>query len=71
MNNTPQTKIKGKFIAETEKAIRIQFISGQEHWIPKSTIESSISHDQTIIQEFLIDSWVLEKTIFSPLRSPL
>ena len=61
MNNTPQTKIKGKLIAETEKAIRIQFNSGQENWIPKSTIKSVLEHEKNIIQEFLIDTWVLEK----------
>lgn len=61
MNNIPQTKIKGNLIAETEKAIRIQFNSGQEYWIPKSTIKSVFEHEKIIMQEFLIDTWVLEK----------
>ena len=61
MNTTPQTKIKGKLIAETEKAIRIQFTSGQEQWIPKSTIKSVFESEANKLQEFLIDTWVLEK----------
>ena len=65
MNNTPQTKLKGKLIAETEKAVRIQFNSGQEHWIPKSTIKSPFIHELNKEQEFSIDTWVLEKNNIS------
>lgn len=61
MNSTPQTKIKGKIIAETEKAIRIAFKSGHEGWIPKSTIKSDIESNKDSVQEFLVDTWVLEK----------
>ena len=61
MSITSQTKIKGKIIAETEKAVRIKFNSGQENWIPKSTIKSDFESKKDNIQEFLIDTWVLEK----------
>ena len=65
MKQIPQTKIKGKIIAETEKAVRIQFNSGQESWIPKSTIKSPFIHEQNREQEFTIDTWVLEKNNIS------
>jgi hypothetical protein len=65
MNGKPQTKIRGAIIAETEKAVRIQFNSGKENWIPKSTIKSPFIHEQNREQEFSIDTWVLEKNNIS------
>ncbi|MFW9939437.1 MAG: hypothetical protein ACFFFT_00255 [Candidatus Thorarchaeota archaeon] len=61
MNKPVQTKIHGKIIVETEKAVLIRFRSGRENWIPKSTIHSEFSSDKKIIQPFLIDTWLLEK----------
>jgi hypothetical protein len=53
--------IQGKIIAETEKAVRIQFKSGQETWIAKSTITSKFNSQREWFQPFSIQSWVLEK----------
>ena len=54
-------KIQGKIMAETKKALRLQFKSGQEHWIAKSTISSKFNSQQETFQSFSIQLWVLEK----------
>jgi hypothetical protein len=53
--------VQGKIIAETKKAVRIQFNSGQENWIAKSTITSIFTSQRDTFQPFTIQSWVLEK----------
>ncbi|MHA2182885.1 MAG: hypothetical protein ACXAAH_15815, partial [Promethearchaeota archaeon] len=53
--------VQGKIIAETEKAVRIQFKSGKENWIPKSTITSKFNSQRDTFQPFSIKTWVLEK----------
>ena len=59
--NGETINVQGKIIAETKKAVRLQFKSGQEHWIAKSTITSKFSSQQDTFQPFSIQSWVLEK----------
>jgi len=44
----------------TQKAILLQFLNGQEVWIPKSTIHNEIHEQKGVTQSFLIDTWVLE-----------
>ena len=53
--------LQAKIIAETQKAVRLQLKSGQEHWIPKSTITSKFNSQQETFQSFSIQTWVLEK----------
>jgi len=48
-------------IFETSKALRLQFPSGEESWIPKSTIKSHFNSSNKGEQKFFIDSWILEK----------
>jgi len=56
------TKIDGSINGETEKALLIKFISsGQEMWIPKSTIHCQFSPRKNIEQSFLIDNWILKR----------
>jgi hypothetical protein len=54
-------KVQGKIIAETEKAVRIHFLSEQEMWIPKSTVASEFNSQRDTFQPFSIHTWVLEK----------
>lgn len=61
MNESTIRNVQGKIIAETEKAVRIQFKSGQENWIAKSTITSKFNSQRDTFQPFSIQSWVLEK----------
>jgi RNase P/RNase MRP subunit p29 len=55
------TKIEGRLVAETEKAVLINFGSGREVWIPKSTLKAEFKRNKNISQKFSIDTWVLEK----------
>jgi hypothetical protein len=61
MNNKKATKIEGKLVAETEKALLIKFKSGKEEWIPKSTLQSQHKPDMKDFQFFIFETWVLEK----------
>jgi len=54
---TIEATLKGK----TQKAILINFQSGQELWVPKSTIHNQFSLNQNHPQTFLIDKWILQK----------
>lgn len=66
--STPQDKIlkdkkniEGSIKGETQKALLIDFKSGEEIWIPKSTIHSEYTPRKNFSQSFLIDSWILKK----------
>ncbi|MHA1756932.1 MAG: hypothetical protein ACTSVV_09195 [Promethearchaeota archaeon] len=54
-------RVEGLIKGETSKALLINFNSIGEIWIPKSTIRSDYISNKNIIQEFLIDSWILKK----------
>lgn len=59
-NNLKQ--VKGVLKFETKRAILISFPSGDETWIPKSTIKSRYDSTNKIeVQVFFVDAWVLEK----------
>ena len=60
-NNNERFEINGSIKAETEKALFINFKSGQEIWIPKSTIYSKYDHVIGTNQTFLIDKWILDR----------
>jgi len=61
MSDNNIKKVQAKIIAETKKALRLQFKLGQEHWIAKSTISSKFNSQQGTFQSFSIQLWVLEK----------
>ncbi len=54
-------QIEGTIKGETEKALLIKFLKGDESWIPKSTINPDYEPAKEISQTFLIDNWVLKK----------
>ncbi len=59
--NKEITPIEGSVKGETEKALLINFRSGKEKWIPKSTIKCQYSPNRGINQKFLIENWILKK----------
>ncbi|MHA1914542.1 MAG: hypothetical protein ACW97V_09290 [Promethearchaeota archaeon] len=61
MDNEKTSKIEGKLVAETEKALLVKFKSGKETWIPKSTLKSQYLADKAVSQMFIFDTWILEK----------
>ena len=61
MSSENVKNVQGKIIAETKKALCLQFKSGQENWIAKSNISSKFNPKRDTFQSFSIQSWVLEK----------
>jgi len=55
------SKIEGRVINETDKAVLINFRDKTEVWIPKSAIHSPFSTAIASSQLFLIENWVLKK----------
>jgi len=55
------TQVEGAIQGETEKAVLINFPTGQELWFPKSTIHSNYSPNKGVNQPFQIDNWILKK----------
>ena len=53
--------ITGSIKGETEKALLIVFTTGQEVWIPKSTIHNQYVSEKLMIQNFTVDKWILER----------
>ena len=56
-----KVNIDGSIQGETKKALLIQFTSGDEIWIPKSTIHGKYIPKKNKDQKFLIDDWILKK----------
>lgn len=55
-------KIKAKLKVESPKALLITLESGEEFWIPKSTIHSSYeTENKDKFQNFIVDKWIIEK----------
>ncbi|MFX1313941.1 MAG: hypothetical protein ACFFHD_15225, partial [Promethearchaeota archaeon] len=54
--------IKAKIKVESPNALLIILDSGEEFWIPKSTIHSKYDvNDKKTLQNFIIDKWIIEK----------
>jgi hypothetical protein len=55
-------EIKAKLKVESPKALLITLESGEEFWIPKSTVHSEYKVDnKENLQKFIIDKWIIEK----------
>jgi hypothetical protein len=54
--------IKAKIKVESPKALLITLESGEEYWIPKSTVHSvyDVNNKETL-QKFVVDKWIIEK----------
>jgi len=55
------SNVDGIISGESEKALLINFNSGKEIWIPKSTIHCQYVPKKALTQKFLIDNWVLKR----------
>jgi len=60
-NNKKVSKIVANIKKETEKALLLKFTSGNEIWIPKSSIKSNFVIKKDISQTFLVDEWIISK----------
>jgi hypothetical protein len=63
------SKFEGEIVGETEKALRLKTIYGDDIWFPKSTIKSQFNAEIVGKQTFLIDTWILEKNSLIPQKA--
>ncbi|MDX1798718.1 MAG: hypothetical protein R3255_08720 [Candidatus Lokiarchaeia archaeon] len=57
-------EIEATIKVESPKALLITLDSGEEFWIPKSTIHSEYDvTEKTTTQKFIVDKWVIEKHV--------
>lgn len=55
-------EIKAKLKVESPKALLITLETGEEFWIPKSTIHTSYeAENKDKFQTFIVDKWIIEK----------
>jgi len=54
---------------ETSKSVLIRIYNGISFWVPKRFIDSSYSKKENILQEFLIENWILRKIGFNLSKS--
>lgn len=59
--NKKSIQIKGSIMGSSDKALLIMFENNLEVWLPRSTIHSDYKIEKKGIQEFSIDTWILEK----------
>jgi len=59
--NKNVSKIVANIKKETEKALLLKLTSGNEIWIPKSSIKSNFIEKKDISQTFLVDEWIISK----------
>jgi len=53
--------IKGYYMDENSKSVLIRIYNGISFWVPKRFIDSTYSQNQNLLQEFLIENWILKK----------
>ncbi|MHA2048723.1 MAG: hypothetical protein ACW986_03835 [Promethearchaeota archaeon] len=63
------SKLEGEIVGETEKALRLKTVYGDDVWFPKSTIKSQFNLESEGKQTFLIDTWILEKNRLIPQKA--
>jgi hypothetical protein len=57
-------EINGKIKVESPKAILIMLDTGNEFWIPKSTVHNNYNaRDKENYQKLIVDKWIIEKYI--------
>jgi hypothetical protein len=55
-------EVKAKIKVESPKALLINLDSGEEFWIPKSTVHSNYDvKEREKFQKFYVDKWIIEK----------
>ena len=58
-------EIKAKIKVESTKALLITLESGEEYWIPKSTLHSVYDvNNKEFLQKLVVDKWIIEKQKF-------
>lgn len=53
--------VKGYFIKETPKSLLFRILDSISFWVPKRFIDSQFSNNSKVIQDFIIEDWILRK----------
>ena len=57
-------EINAKIKVESEKALLIVLDTGNEFWVPKSTLHSNYNpNDKVNFQKLIVDKWIIDKNI--------
>ena len=57
--------VRGYYIKDTPKSIQIKLPNGISFWVPKWYIDSEITENDEIQQDFVIQDWILKKIGFN------
>jgi len=57
--------IKGYYQDENSRAVLIKIYNGVSFWVPKHFVESTFSKKDKILQEFVIENYILKRIGFN------
>ncbi len=57
----PMSVVKCYYAKDNRRTVFIKLPDGKIVCIPKTTIQSEFSRDKNVIQELIIDDWILRK----------
>ncbi len=53
--------IKGYYIEETSRSLLLRLPNSISFWVPKRYVDSPFTSDKGIVQEFIIENFILKK----------
>ncbi len=57
----PVSVVKCYYMKDNKRTIFVKLPNGKVISVPKTTIQSEFSRDNTLLQEIIIDDWILRK----------
>ncbi len=57
----PVSLVKCYFVKDNQKTVFIKLPNGKIVCVPKTTIQSDFLRDRNVLQELIIDDWILRK----------
>ena len=57
----PVSVVKCYFAKDNQKTVIIKLPNGKIVCVPKTTIQSDLLRDRNVLQELIIDDWILRK----------
>jgi len=57
----PVSLVKCYYMKDNVKTLFVRLPDGKVICVPKTTIQSEFSRDKTILQELIVDDWILRK----------
>jgi len=57
----PVSIVKCYYMSDNKKIVFVKLPNGKVICLPKTTIQSEFSKDKNLLQDFIIDDWILRK----------